>query len=80
MYAKRKMPSGSQSPVTSSDPPEPMSHLHVLVPLEGHTRARIAAMQSGISFKLYMSTLLMSAKPLNIKTDPAPSESGILPE
>ncbi len=77
MYAKRKMPSGSQTTLTSPEP-EPMSHLHVVVPLEGHKRARIAAMQSGLSFKLYMSFLLMSAKPLNIKTDPATESKGSL--
>ena len=53
---------------------ERQSHLHVVVPLEAHVRARIAAMESGMPFKTYMARLLMLAKPINPTTQEASSE------
>lgn len=53
--------------------PERFSHLHVVVPVEAHRQARIAAVQSGMPFKLYLAQLLMTAGPIGQVVVEAPS-------
>ena len=42
--------------------------LHVLVPEEAHTRARIAAIASRVPFKTFMAQLMLSATPITAST------------
>jgi hypothetical protein len=51
-------------------------HLHAVIPVEAHTRARIAALKSGLSFRSYLAKLLMSAEPLDSQVDAARAEPG----
>ena len=55
-------------PVPGSNAAE-IKDLHVRIPLEAWTRARIAALQSGMPFKDYLTSLLFAAKPL--ESEPA---------
>ncbi len=53
---------------------EPVSHLHVVVPVSAHRQARIAAVKSGMSFKLYIARLLLSAEPISDTALEAPTK------
>lgn len=59
---------------TNQPDPQSLSHLHVVIPLEAHRRARIMAVRSGMLLKSYLAELLMQAEPLGPTLDDAPKE------
>lgn len=44
---------------------QPLKDLHVRIPLEAWKTAQIAAIQSGVSFKDYLTHILLLARPLD---------------
>ncbi len=77
MFMNREMPAGL---LTTRPVSEPTCHLHVVIPRDVHRRAKMAALQSGVPFKVYVTMLLSVAKPLNNEAHPVPLDSGFLPE
>ncbi|MGA2257235.1 MAG: hypothetical protein ABSG53_21480 [Thermoguttaceae bacterium] len=66
----RKANQSEQGPGTK----ERLRSLNCLVPITALRRAKVAAAESGLPFKLYMARLLMMAKPMCSTTEEAPSE------
>ena len=61
----------------SRDTKEELSHLHVVIPLEAHRRARIMATRSGLLLKNYLAKLLMSAEPIGETAAEVPKEPSV---
>lgn len=57
-----------------ADENEDMSHLHVVIPVEAHRRARLMAVRSGMLLKSYLARFLMTAEPIGEVTVDAPKE------
>ena len=53
------------SELLENEESNPICVLHMLVPVEARRRAKLAAIASGVSFRKYVTLLLLQAKPLS---------------